>query len=365
MGAEFRNEYEPDYVSPPGDTLRETLDVLGMSQKELAERTGRPIKTINEIVMGKAAITTETALQLERALGIPARLWMNREREYREHLARLQDAERLASETGALKLVPVRDMMALGWIEQTTSKVDQLRATLRFFGVATAKELGQVSLSPVADFRMSSRFKSHPGAIAAWLRKGELDARDIPCKAYDPGVFQKQLATIRELTRKPDRIADVIPLAAEAGVAVTFVPPPKRVTASGAARWLSRTKALIQLSLRYKADDQVWFSFFHEAGHILRHGKKRVFVDKLHGRSMCKTPGQEEVEANAFASEMLIPPRELGAFYGRADHRSEKAIKRFAKHIGISEGIVVGRMQHDKRIPWSWHNSLKIKYDWA
>jgi len=80
---------------PEGVTLSETLEALGMSQADLAERTGRPKKTINEIVKGKAAITPETALQFERVLGIPASFWNNLERDYRETVARLEEHQRL------------------------------------------------------------------------------------------------------------------------------------------------------------------------------------------------------------------------------------------------------------------------------
>ena len=76
-----RNEYRPSEVSPPGDTLKEILDDRGLTQAELAERMGRPKKTINEIIKGKAAITPETALQLELVLGIPASFWTAREQE--------------------------------------------------------------------------------------------------------------------------------------------------------------------------------------------------------------------------------------------------------------------------------------------
>ena len=68
----LKNEYHPDVVSPPGETLAETLEEIGMSQSDLARRMGRPLKTINEIVQGKAAITADTALQLERVWNIPA-----------------------------------------------------------------------------------------------------------------------------------------------------------------------------------------------------------------------------------------------------------------------------------------------------
>ena len=66
-----RNEYNPDLLIPPGRSLLELLKSRGMSQVELATRTSRPVKTINEIVKGKAAITPETALQFERVLGVP------------------------------------------------------------------------------------------------------------------------------------------------------------------------------------------------------------------------------------------------------------------------------------------------------
>lgn len=88
MSELIHNEYTPDSVSAPGTTLQETLDAMGMSQAELADRTGRPKKTINEIVKGKAPITTESALQLKKVLGIPASFWNNRERDYRSFLAR-------------------------------------------------------------------------------------------------------------------------------------------------------------------------------------------------------------------------------------------------------------------------------------
>jgi addiction module HigA family antidote len=84
----IKNRYAPDFVSPPGETLAEILEERNMSQSELAQRMGRPKKTINEIIKGKAEITIDTALQIELVLGTPARFWIERERLYREYLAR-------------------------------------------------------------------------------------------------------------------------------------------------------------------------------------------------------------------------------------------------------------------------------------
>ena len=78
-----------DYAVPPGATLLETIDSLGLTQKELAQRMGRSLKTVNEIIKGIAAITKETALQLEKGTGIPASFWNNAEANYRKRLNEL------------------------------------------------------------------------------------------------------------------------------------------------------------------------------------------------------------------------------------------------------------------------------------
>jgi HTH-type transcriptional regulator/antitoxin HigA len=88
MANMLQNEYYPDSVSSPGETLLETLETRGMSQAELARRLGCPVKLVNEIIRAEAAITPETAQQLEQVLLIPVSFWLSRERRYRESLAR-------------------------------------------------------------------------------------------------------------------------------------------------------------------------------------------------------------------------------------------------------------------------------------
>ena len=77
-----------DLPVPPGEYLLEVLREQGLTQAKLARRMGRPVQPINEIVHGKKAITGETALQIEQALGVPAHIWMSLEVEYRLTLAR-------------------------------------------------------------------------------------------------------------------------------------------------------------------------------------------------------------------------------------------------------------------------------------
>jgi hypothetical protein len=66
---------------------------------------------------------------------------------------------------------------------------------------------------------------------------------------------------------------------ARPGVAVALVPHPQGCPVWGATRWIAPERAVLQLSLRYKTNDHLWFPIFHGAAHILRHGKKLLFLE--------------------------------------------------------------------------------------
>jgi HTH-type transcriptional regulator / antitoxin HigA len=361
MSEIMRNQYLPDSVSAPGETLLEVIEGREMSQAELAERTGRPIKTINEIIKGKAGITPETALQLERVLDIPAAFWISREQQYRESLARIKETQSLAEHIDWLQKIPCAEMMRMGWITRTNDKLQQIREVLRFFGVASPAIWDEIwGNSPVA-FRQSSAFRTEPGAVAAWLRKGELQAQEVLSDEYDPTRFKDVLRHIRTMTRELplDFASIVVRECSNAGVRVVFVPELPGTCAWGATRWLSQTSALMQLSLRYKTDDHLWFTFFHEAAHILLHGKRDLFLE---AEDLTKKD-EKEAEADSFAREWLIPEVAYRKFKRRGANSCDE-ISRFAFELNISAGIVVGRMQHDGLLPRTNCNHLKRKIGW-
>lgn len=138
------------------------------------------------------------------------------------------------------------------------------------------------------------------------------------------------------------------------GVAVVFVAELHGTHVSGATQWLSADRALIQLSCRYKSDDQFWHAFFHEAGHILLHGKREIFIDD----SANNGTEEQEREAHEFASALLVPPAKLRHFLD--DWAGDQTtIQRFADELGIAPGIVVGQLQHRKILEFHQLNSLK------
>lgn len=355
MNKNFENQFKPNYVVIPGEILLETIKELDMSQAELAKRTGRPKKTINEIIKGKTAITAETAIQFEKVFGVPANFWTNLERNYQETLARLKEKKELENEIRWLKKIPLKELIKLGWIERSSDKVKQLKEVLKFFSVSSFKQLEKIPLGVKVFFRTSKSYNNNPYALISWLRKGELTARNIDCNSFDKAKFQSNLEKIRNLTQLSfgDFKDKLQKFCAEGGVALVFVPALKGVRASGATWWVSPRKAVIQLSFRYNTDDHFWFSFFHEVGHILLHSKKDFFIEDC-------DENNKEKEANDFASNFLIPSFEYEKFIKQKEFK-KSTIKKFASQIGISPGIVVGRLQHDGYIKHSFCNDLKRK----
>lgn len=347
--------YNPDFVVLPGVTLKETLESIGMTQVELAKRMGRPEKTISEIINGATVITSETAIQLERVLGISASFWNNLEKNYQEQKAKLAALETLKEEYELAKKYPYSHMCKLGWVKQAQSIHDKVQNLITFFRVS--------SLKYVCDIHNVS-FRQHKGkdisieSVQAWLRQGEIDSIHIDTAEFNPIKLKSLVSELRSLTKIDPE--DFVPLLkmklASVGVVLLFTPGLPKTYVCGASRWLNSKKALIQLSLRGKSADIMWFTLFHEIGHVLLHNKRTIYVDLD-----MKDNNSIEAEADHFASESLIPSERYQRFIS-GNPINSITIRNFAEEIGIHPGLVVGRLQHEGIVDFSRFVNLKIKY---
>ena len=354
------NQFSPDYAVPPGWILQERLEVGGISHAEFARRCGRSPKLISEIISGKAPLEPGTALQFEKVLGVDASIWLGIESEFRLQRAREAEAQHAAASAEWVKAFPVRDLVKRGCFQRPKSDIDAVSKLLAFFRVGSVDAwTARYGLANVA-YRHSPKFKSDETALATWLRLGEIEAEDQACAEYNESRFKHAVRTIRGLTREPivEALQRTTGLCNEAGVALVLVQPLPKTALSGAAWWLSPRKAVIQLTARHKTDDHLWFSFFHEAAHILLHSKKGVFVDEANGND-----AEQEAEANEWASSTLILKSAWQQFVATSP-RSAQLVREFADEQGVAPGIVVGMLQHKGLLRWTHLNGLKVRLSW-
>jgi len=357
MEAVKKYSYDPDYAIPPGITLKETMESLDMSQKELAVRTGLTVQSLNRIFKGEQPLTYETANRLELATGVPAGMWNNLEAQYREQLAKIEEQQRLEIDLDWLKSIPTRELMDRGAIPATKKRVSMLRETLKFYGVSSVASWREIWEMPEVAARRSPCFKSRPGPASAWIRLGEIQSHAIGCSPFNLTAFKQALQPIRQLIVHPPEtfVPEMRRLCADAGVALALVPEMKKVPWSGATRWLSPAKAMILLNLRGKSEDLFWFAFFHEAGHVVANdSKKEIFIND----GSQKDP--RERKANDFAAEILIPP----TWNDRIRNLSKKKeVQKIANELGVTPGIVVGRFQYLTK-KWNYFNDMKCNFQW-
>jgi len=312
---------------------------------------------------GRLEITDELAGRLQTTLGVPASFWQLREAHYRKDMRRI--AESMPSDVAKawLRDLPVKDMARFGWIEDHVDTTLRLAECLRYFDVPSIDSFDRRvdRLLGGAKLRASASFKSNPASLTAWLRKGEIEAELTSCESWSADKLLASLPELRRLTllRDPKKfIPQLKAICAESGIAFVAARPPSGCRASGATKFVSDDKALLMLSFRHLSDDHFWFSFFHECGHLILHGRDGVFIEgEPHD-----TRAHED-EANLFAEKALIPDPWHGLLTKLPARRDE--VIRFAVRVGVAPGIVVGQLQHRKRLGHNYLNYLKRRFTWV
>ncbi|MBI1389143.1 MAG: ImmA/IrrE family metallo-endopeptidase [bacterium] len=349
--------YQPDYAVPPGWLIEEILEERGWKQADLAKRCDSTPKHISEIVQGKAPISPATAIQFERILGISASLLSTMETKYQLASAKAADREKLKKQKDWVTGFKIDLLVKQGYIDPACDVEGKADALLHFFGFGSIEAWENKYNSLPIHFRTPQNNITNIKDLAIWLRIGEREALKTSLTPFDPSRFKQTLQNLRGLTVLPydEFIPRIREQCAATGVFMAVTPPIGKNSLYGAVHWINSKMPIIQLTMRYKSNDQFWFTFFHEAAHILFHSKKAIFIDSLDSDQ-----SSIEEEANAFAADILIPKRKWNEFTSSGDF-SKDSISFFANEIKIAPGIVVGRLQHEGMIPYNRFNNMKVK----
>jgi len=343
-------EFRPNIFPFPGQDLAEKLEELKIGPKEFAVRTGKPEKTITAILKGESSITADMAVSFETVLKIPARFWLNRQKDYDEYKAREKRKQAVTEAEQWVSSFPVKQMIKNGWLRETKTHQEKTLELFSFFGISNHKAWEDYYCNKTLKvaFSISLKTTKNPHSISAWLRKGELQAAAIDTDLFSAQAFRNILPEIKNImAEQPDDFFSRLQQICRS-VGVMLVPTPCLPGApiNGSTRWI-KDNPLIQLSGRYKRNDIFWFTFFHEAAHILLHGKKNVFIEI---EKYADQDHAKEDEANEFAVKWTLSEEEEKKVLENK-HLTDAVIMKLAEQFNTHPGVIIGRLQHKKIIP--------------
>ncbi|WP_334352533.1 HigA family addiction module antitoxin [Companilactobacillus sp. HBUAS56257] len=355
---------QPDYATKPGAILKETISDLGMTQVEVARRLEITPKHLSEIINGKAPINVKLATKLEFIFNLPAKFWLNLETNYATNRERIKHDNDLVNQSEWISKFNYAELANKGFVPKTRKPSEKLNNLLKFFRFPNFETLKNNLENDVllnGAYRITRKQgKIDKYALSAWIQQGTKEAERIKTNEFNRNLAKESVDEFRKLVIEDDPkifVPKMIDIAKKFGVAVVFVPEIKGSRVSGLTRWMTPYhKAIIQLSLRYKTNDALWFTFFHELAHIILH-KKEMFINGY-------SDADKEEEANDWAANVLIPKDNWNNFISETNNFSKTNIINFADSICIHPGIVVGRLQREKIIPYNRFNHCKIFYKW-
>ncbi len=343
----------------PGDIIQEMIDEIGMSQVELAERMGRSEAKLNELIKGKAPITTDTAIKLSRVIGMSVEYWLNKEARYQAELAEIKRLQQQEEDLLWFERFNRPELVKLQVIPKTRNKSEQIEHLLRFFRIGSSKEWFDIYPEKSVSFKIALKYTNDAEPISVWLRLGEQKAESLQLEPYSKTALRKIVKDLQRLSYEhPDNWMEQLQsLCAACGLAVVYTPMLKNAPISGAAYWIKNGKTpIIQLTSRHKNNYAFWFHFYHELAHVLLHGKKDISLKSIDADTgetttldNIKDDPIKEGEANNWASKQLIPLSKqnyLDSFHPISRGSIIALSTQWQIHPGILVGYLARRNNH-------------------
>ena len=352
--------WSPNWATHPGEHLAEQIEARGWSQAEFARLADLTPKLVSTIISGRNPVKPETAIKLERVLGLKAEIWTRLQSNWDLFEARTRERAADAEKKAWVEQFPIKELRARGRLPKKADVGALADGLLGLLGIGSIEAYPQKLTSLCVRHRQSQARPISPHHVAVWLMLGEEKARTAAAPTFDRDRFIAAVREIRSLTTAEPEVFEprMKALCRDAGVALVFEKPISRTRLYGSARWLDPDHAMIQMSLRMKSNDHFWWTFFHEAGHLVLH-RGRNFIDEDDGAR-----DRYEDEANAWAETTLVDLDRFEQFLANRP-RSAAAVRRFADEAGIHPGIVVGMLQHRGVLPHTHLNKLKARFTWA
>lgn len=352
-----------DLIIHPGETIGDILVERGITQAELAARTGVTPAYVCNVISGKKDISAKFALALEYALGVSKTFWINLQANYDAELLEISvvdtitDEERSARNSLKDIVKYLREVGKMPVGESIDDSILSLRKALQISNIANLK-----GMIPEGALRMSTKSKVDPYVMGAWIRLCQIAGEKHAVKTeFDIEKTDELVSKAKTVMCSAGESVQksLTELFSEYGIDFSVVRNFRGAPVQGYISKKDDGTYQMVLTIHGSYADIFWFSLFHELGHIVNGDVNRSinFIDY---------DGSSDIETGAdyFASTRLIDSGAYDDFVRRADY-SLSAIKSFAESQHIRPYIVIGRLQREKILEYNRYSSEKVRYKWA
>jgi len=349
------NKKTPFLVIHPGEILQDELDARGLTQTEFAAIIGRPVRTVNEIINGKRAITLDTARLIGVAFNTSSELWFNMQSEYDlfnlKDQSKVEDAE-VRERSSLYSCFPVAELIERHYVAKKIKVSDLGDKIFNLLGIKNLDEFNKCC----AEYKKSECGEIKENYLKTWVLLGKKQAVDLKVGKYDSKGLAKFVLEIKKYSlEEKDGIKKVIGILNSLGVRIVFLPHFAKTRVDGAVVWISDDEPVVIMSLRYDRIDNFYFTLLHEIGHILKHPRKEFRDD------MSNLSGEiDEKKANDFAVSVLgldcIEKSQLRGIFV-----DSLFIKAKSKEIGLHPGLLIGRMHYERILNYGQYRKSLVK----
>lgn len=357
-------------LSFPGESIEELLNSNGMTQRELAARIGFSTKHINEVIQGKRDISPLLASKLANVFQPSAQFWNNLQSIYNAEKQRIEDEEGITEEEKDIaKRLPYNKLVSWNYLEECNSIVDRVIKLRKFMGLsdirnapAFMKNISIASANSSLAFRKSESLKIDDYVMTIWLKMCTLSFnQNMP--EFDKSKLRESLPLIKSQISGSDintSVNTIKEILSNCGVSFSIIHNLAGAPVQGFIKF-QNNKAVLCLTLRQKFDDILWFTLFHEIGHLLLARQcKETIVDFSSDSGLALS---NEDEADKFAQDILIDKKRFEVFSARR-FISEAEVIEFAKEEKVPPSVVVGRLGHSSPNYFSRMANLRQRINW-
>lgn len=356
-------EYKDIIAFHPGYYLKDIIDSMDITQEDFAKRLGVSGKTISKLVNGDISISDDVAMKLSIMLGTSFHLWKNLQSTYDEKVAEIKIKQNLEDQCRIINYIDSSFFIDLGIFEKGLKKIERVKRLCEYLNTSNLNSLYERDI--LVNFRTGVSNFSEKNIVNSkiWLQTAINIGKTKEVSNFDADKLYYYIDEIRSMTTQDvsvflPRLREIFK---ECGVSFVLLPHLKNSGINGAVVWLDKNKVVLAINDRRNYSDTFWFSLFHEIKHVLQQKNKTIFLS-YNDKNLETLDLKLEQEADLFAQNTLIPYEEYQTYLNKNKYISKNSIISFAESINIHPGIVVGRLQYDKQIPFNTYNDLKHKY---